>query len=226
MYLLNLKVARENLRWIFIVLGLLITSALFEIAVCSRDIHSIRINSPKLGTAGYAIVGFIVTIGGFTSNISFAVFALEYYKAAFTIAMALEGKSRIQQLKLHQQIFIVEVVFIMNFVACWILVSVFETAKAINDGSTVHGAHSDDLRAYLCRIANAGGMYLMAGFLVIALFKIKNQLASQDFNTFTLAIHMFAVFAAFFASFLSLLAQFIFSDSRVSSIIFLVGALF
>jgi len=176
-YLLNLKVNRDNLRWIFIVLGLLITSAVMEIFVCSRDIYSVNNDKQQFGTIGYILFGLAVTMGGFTSNISFVIFALEYYKAAFTIDMALKGSSRTQQTKLHQKIFIVEIVFVANFVVSWVLVSVFETEKAVNNGTTVHGAHSDDLRAYMCRVVNAGSMYLLAGFLVTALLKIKNQLA-------------------------------------------------
>jgi len=39
-------------------------------------------------------VGVICLIGGFTYNVSFAVFSFEYYKAAFTIAMSKQGKSQ------------------------------------------------------------------------------------------------------------------------------------
>ncbi len=38
-------------------------------------------------------MGIICLVGGVSYNISFAIFALEYYKAAYSIAFAKEGKS-------------------------------------------------------------------------------------------------------------------------------------
>lgn len=90
-YLLRSKVVRENLRWIFVVLGLMFTSFLSEIIVSGLAI--IQLRGDVFGIAGYIGQGLIVLLGGVTNNISFVIFSLEYYKAAFTIGMAKEGKT-------------------------------------------------------------------------------------------------------------------------------------
>ena len=90
-YLLRSKVVRENLNWIVVVLGLMFTSFFSEIIVATLAI--IQLRGDVFGIAGYIGQAFIVFLGGTTNNISFVIFCLEYYKAAFTIGMAKEGKS-------------------------------------------------------------------------------------------------------------------------------------
>ena len=70
-------------------LGLLFTSYLFQLVLSVLNI--LTITGTTYGLAGYVFIGVICLIGGFTFNVSFAVFALEYYKAAFTIAMVKQG---------------------------------------------------------------------------------------------------------------------------------------
>ena len=82
---------RENLGWVFFVLGLLIISFLCETIVAGLAILQLR--GDVFGISGYVGQGLIVLIGGSTNNISFVVFSLEYYKAAFTIGMSIQGKS-------------------------------------------------------------------------------------------------------------------------------------
>ena len=90
-YLMRSKVVRENLGWIFVVLCLMFTSFLSEMIVAFLAI--IQLRGDVFGVAGYVGQAFIVLVGGSTNNISFVIFSLEYYKAAFTIGMTKEGKS-------------------------------------------------------------------------------------------------------------------------------------
>ena len=90
-HLLRSKIVRENLSWIFVVLGLMFTGFFFEIIAATLAI--IQLRGDEFGIVGYIGQGLVVFLGGSTNNISFLIFCLEYYKAAFTIGMAKEGKS-------------------------------------------------------------------------------------------------------------------------------------
>jgi hypothetical protein len=85
-YLLQLKIARENLGWVFFVLSMLVTTLVSEQVLAGISIMQLR--QQTLGVGGYVSMGVLCLIGGFTYNVSFAVFAIEYYKAAYTIAMS------------------------------------------------------------------------------------------------------------------------------------------
>jgi hypothetical protein len=66
-------------------------------------------------------------------------------------------------------------------------------------------------------------MYLTAGFLLKALFQIKEQLKGTDFNSKAMVIHIVAVLLNFVGGILSFVTDVLFHDNRISNIIFLIS---
>lgn len=112
----------------------------------------------------------ITILGGSTSNFSFVIFSLEYYKAAFTISMTKEGKPQAAVQKFHSQVRLIEKIFIGNFLISWILITLFVVEDAYRNHSVPQGHLTEDINAQICVYTNSIGMYLTAGFLLKALF--------------------------------------------------------
>lgn len=208
-YLVRIRLARENLGWAFTVLSLLAVSCIFEEVVATSAIYQI-LRSSTLSLAGYISIGFFIFIGGMTYNYSFAVFSLQYYKAAFVIAMSRRGLTQYSVNKFNQQVNIVQIVILCNFSISWLMTAFFGTLSSYSGGTVTKGQYSDDFYTKICQYSNFGGMYLLAGFLITALLKIRKHLQGTSFNSNAMRIHLIAVFLNFIAGFLAFLSDLIF----------------
>lgn len=207
-YLVRIRLARENLGWAFTVLSLLAVSCICEEVVAASAIYQIL--SSTFSLAGYISIGFFIFIGGMTYNYSFAVFSLQYYKAAFAIAMSRRGLTQYSVNKFNQQVNIVQIVILCNFSISWLMTAFFGTLSSYSNGTVTKGQYSDDFYTKICQYSNFGGMYLLAGFLITALLKIRKHLQGTSFNSNAMRIHLIAVFLNFIAGFLAFLSDLIF----------------
>jgi hypothetical protein len=128
--------------------------------------------------------------------------------------------------KFRCQVFFVELVFLGNFLISWVLTSTFATLYAYEAGTVPKGQYSDQFFSKICKYSNAGGMYLMAGFLLAALSQIRQQLKGTDFNSNAMVIHIVAVFLNFITGFIGFVADFVFHEEKFSRIAFLIGGVF
>lgn len=69
-------------------------------------------------------------------------------------------------------------------------------------------------------------MYLLAAFLLSALFTIRKQLEGSDFNSKAMIIHIAAVFLNFATGWMTFIADVFLHDERLSSITFLIDSIF
>lgn len=69
-------------------------------------------------------------------------------------------------------------------------------------------------------------MYLLAAFLLSALFTIRKQLEGSDFSSKAMIIHIAAVFLNFATGWITFVLDVFLHDERLSSITFLMGSVF
>jgi hypothetical protein len=86
-YVIKIKMVRQKLGWVLQVLVLLFAGMLSEIALASIYLNAEH-NESDFGNTEKFFLVLLSLCGGVLISFSFVIFALEYYKASYTIAFA------------------------------------------------------------------------------------------------------------------------------------------
>lgn len=91
LYVVRIKMVRQKLKWILQVLTLLAVGMACETTIASVYLIAVR-NKSVIGNVGISFLIILSVCGGVSVAQSFVIFALEYYKASYTIAFAKENR--------------------------------------------------------------------------------------------------------------------------------------
>ena len=109
---------RQKLKWILQVLTLLAVGMACETTIASVYLIAIQ-NKSVIGNVGISFLIILSVCGGVSVAQSFVIFALEYYKASYTIAFAKENRPQLYIDQFHKNIDLVKLVFFFNLAVTW-----------------------------------------------------------------------------------------------------------